>query len=75
MGNFEDRNREPRIDEESNRTNERNAPSREDDDTEPSRPREGQPATPQEHPGEGVSRHSGEAEKKPTGEDVDSGNE
>ena len=71
MSDFEGREREPGIDEESNRPDERKAPPRtESEELEDTRP------TPQspEDPGEGSSR-SGQREQKPTGEDVDSGNE
>ena len=68
MSDFEGREREPSTDEESNRPDERNAPPRtgseESKETRPTR----------EISDEGASR-SGQSERKPTGEDVDSGNE
>ena len=70
MSDFEGREREPGIDKESDRPDERNAPPR----TESEESKETRP-TPQsqEDPGEGSSR-SRQREQKPTGEDVDSGN-
>ncbi len=71
MSDIEGRERGPGIDEESNRPDERNAPPR----TGSEESKETRPA-PQslEEPGESSSR-SGQRGQKPTGEDVDSGNE
>src|SRR5262245_51863131 len=68
MSDFEGREREPGTDEESNRPDERNAPPR----TESEESKESRPT--RENPDEDASR-SGQSERKPTGEDVDSGNE
>lgn len=71
MSDFEGREREPGIDKESDRPDERNAPPRtESEESKETRPT---PQSPKD-PGEGSSR-SGQSEQKPTGEDVDSGNE
>jgi|SoiMetStandDraft_2_1073263.scaffolds.fasta_scaffold1147568_1 hypothetical protein len=71
MSDFEGREREPGTDEQSDRPDERNAPPRnESEEITETRPRREN----QESPGEGASR-SGQPEQKPTGEDVDSGNE
>jgi len=71
MSDFEGRERDPGIDEESNRPDERNAPPRSESEgsaeTGPRRENE-------ESSGDDASR-SIEREQKPTGEDVDSGNE
>ena len=71
MSDFKSREREPGIDAESNRPDVRSDPPRDDSEepteTSPKRRNE-------EIPVEGASR-PGADEKKPTGEDVDSGNE
>ena len=71
MSDFEGREREPGTDEQSDRPDERNAPPR----NESEEPTETSARRPNEEiPVEGASR-PGTDEKKPTGEDVDSGNE
>ena len=70
MSDFEGREREPGIDEEPNRPDERNAPPRtESDESKETSPTREIP----EEAREGAS--AGQHESKPTGEDVDSGNE
>ncbi len=71
MSDFEGREREPGIDDQPNRPDERDAPPRSESE-EPTETRPGRED--QESPREGASR-PGEREQKPTGEDVDSGNE
>jgi hypothetical protein len=71
MSDFEGREREPGIDDESNRPDERKAPPRtESDESEETLPTPRTPKDPEES-----SSRSGQREQKPTGEDVDSGNE
>ena len=71
MSDFEGREREPGIDEKSNPPDERNAPPRtESEESKETRPGSKSP----EDPAESASRSS-RHEQKPTGEDVDSGNE